>query len=93
MHVARTGYETSLAIAAFHPSLVVLDSDVPEVRDGQLPESVMQDERVPGVTVFVACRGGHEVTVDRESAPTIEAPFSAAQVEELAAKLRVRNTA
>lgn len=93
MHVARTGYETSLAIAAFHPSLVVLDSDVPEVREGQLPESVMQDERVPGVTVFVACREGHEVTVDRESAPTIEAPFSAAQVEELAAKLRVRNTA
>ena len=63
---------------------------MPEVRDGQLPESVMQDERVPGVTVFVACREGHEVTVDRESAPTIEAPFSAKKIEELAAQLRLR---
>ena len=93
LRVARSGYETSLAIAAFHPSLVVLDSDVPEVRDGQLPESVMQDERVPGVTVYVARREGHEVTVDLESAPTIDAPFSAAQIEGLATKLRVRNTA
>jgi chemotaxis response regulator CheB len=93
LRVARSGYETSISIAAFHPSLVVLDSDVPEVRDGQLPESVMQDERVPGVTVYVARREGHEVTVDLESAPTIDAPFSAAQIEGLAAKLRVRNTA
>ena len=93
MRVARTGYETSNAIASFHPSLVVLDSDVPEVRDGQLPESVMHDERVPGVAVFVACREGHEVTVDRDSAPTIDAPFSASDIERLAAKLRSRHSA
>jgi excisionase family DNA binding protein len=93
MRVARTGYEASIAIAAFHPSLVVLDSDVPEVRDGQLPESIMRDERVPGVAVYVALREGHEVTVDRESAPTIEAPFAATQIHDLAARLRVRHTA
>jgi len=93
LQVARSGYDASIAIAAFHPTLVVLDSDVPEVREGQLPESIMRDERVPGAAVFVAMREGDEVTVDRDSAPTIEAPFSARQVEELAAGLRVRHTA
>lgn len=90
LRFARSGYEASVTIAEFHPTLVVLDSDVPEVRDGQLPEAVMRDERVPDATVFVACRPGHEVTIDREAAPTIEAPFSGEQLESLADVLRRR---
>ncbi len=90
LRFARSGYEAAITIAAFHPSLVILDSDVPEVRDGQLPESIMRDERMPGVTVFVACRRGHEVTVDSDAAPTIEAPFTGKRIEELADALRRR---
>ncbi len=91
LRFARSGYEAAITIAAFHPTLVVLDSDLAEVRDGQLPESIMNDERMPGVTVIVACRRGHEVTVDRESVPAIEAPFTGRRIEELAAALRRRS--
>ena len=90
LRFARSGYEASVTIAEFHPTLVVLDSDLPEVRDGQLPEAIMRDERLPDATVFVACRQDHEVTVDRESAPTIEAPFTGDQLEGLADALRRR---
>ena len=90
LRFAGSGYEAAITIAAFHPSLVVLDTDLSEVRDGQLPESIMRDERMPGVKVIVASRRGHEVTVDRESAPAIEAPFSGKKLEELAVALRNR---
>ncbi len=90
LRFAPSGYEASVTIADFHPTLVVLDSDLPEVRDGQLPEAIMRDVRLPDATVYVACRPGHEVTIDHESAPMIEAPFSSEQLEELADTLRRR---
>ena len=90
LRFARSGYEASIAIATHHPAFVVLDTDVPEVREGQLPEAIMQDGRIPDTTVLVACRRGHEVTVDRKSAPTIGAPFTAKQIEEFAESLRRR---
>lgn len=90
LRFARSGYEASVTIAEYHPTLVVLDSDLPEVRDGQLPEAIMRDARLPDAAVYVACRPGHEVTIDHESAPMIEAPFSGEQLEELADILRRR---
>lgn len=90
LRFARSGYEASVSIAEFHPTLIVLDSDLPEVRDGQLPEAIMRDERVPDATVFVACRQGHEVIVDREAAPAIAAPFTGEELETLAEELRRR---
>lgn len=93
LRTARSGYEASQTIATFHPALVILDTDVPEVKDGQLPEAIMQDDRVPGMVVFVACREGHEVTIDSVSAPSIDAPFSARRVEDLADALRRRGAA
>jgi CheY-like chemotaxis protein len=87
LRFARSGYESSTVIAAFHPAVIVMDSDLPEVRQGPLAESIMQDERLAGAKVFVACREGDKVTVNQLATPTIAAPFTAKQIEQLAESL------
>jgi PleD family two-component response regulator len=87
LRFARSGYESSTVIAAFRPAVIVLDSDLPEVREGPLAESIMQDERIAGATVFVACREGDKATVAQLATPTIAAPFTAEQIEQLAERL------
>jgi excisionase family DNA binding protein len=56
LRVAKSGYESATLIGTFRPAVVVMDSDLPEVRDGMLAESIARDDRLPGVRVFVACR-------------------------------------
>jgi chemotaxis response regulator CheB len=87
LRFARSGYESSTVIAAFRPAVIVMDSDLPEVREGPLAESIMQDERVAGAKIFVACREGDDATVARLAAPAIAAPFTAKQIEQLAERL------
>ncbi len=83
LRFARSGYESSTLIGSLRPAVVVMDSDLPEVREGLLPESIMEDERMRGARVFVALREGDAVTVDRLSAPTIAAPFTGRELEQL----------
>jgi PleD family two-component response regulator len=88
---AKSGYECATVIGTLRPALIVMDSDLPEVREGSLPESIMGDDRVPGVAVFVACREGDEAAIDQIDVPSIGAPFTAKQIEQLAE--RVANSA
>jgi PleD family two-component response regulator len=83
LRFTRSGYESSTVIAAFRPAVIFIDSDLPEVREGPLAESIMQDERIAGAKLFVACREGDEVKVARLAAPAIVAPFTAKQIEQL----------
>jgi len=87
LRVARSGYESSTLIGSMRPAVVIMDSDLPEVRDGLLPESITQDERMHGAQVFVALREGDEVTVDQLATPTIAAPFTGTQLEQLVRQL------
>ena len=84
LRVAISGYESATLIGTFRPAVVVMDSDLPEVRDGMLADSIARDERIPGVRVFVACREGDQEAVTRLGMPTLAAPFTAEQVEQLA---------
>jgi excisionase family DNA binding protein len=83
LRFARSGYESSTLIGSLRPAVVVMDSDLPEVREGLLPESIMEDERMRGGRVFVALREGDTVTVDRFSAPTLAAPFTGRELEQV----------
>ncbi len=83
LRFARSGYESSSIVGACRPAVVVMDSDLPDVLDGGLPESMLRDDRIPGAKVVVACRGGDEVAVRELAMPTIEAPFDGRQLEEL----------
>jgi len=83
LRVANSGYESATLIGTFRPAVVVMDSDLPEVREGLLAESVARDDRIPGVKVFVACREGDEEAVARLGMPTLAAPFTAKQIEQL----------
>ena len=83
LRFAISGYESATLIGTFRPAVVVMDSDLPEVREGRLAESVARDERIPGVKVFVACREGDEKAVARLGMPTLAAPFTAKQIEQL----------
>jgi excisionase family DNA binding protein len=80
---ARSGYESATLIGTFRPAVVVLDSDLPEVSQGGLAEVISRDERIPGVKIFVACREGDEEVGIRLGMPTLAAPFSAANVEQI----------
>jgi excisionase family DNA binding protein len=90
LRFARSGYESSTLMDSFRPAVVVMDSDLPEVREGLLPETIMQDDRIRGVRVFVALREGDEITVGQLSAPTIGAPFTAKQLQQLAEGAAIR---
>jgi excisionase family DNA binding protein len=83
LRFARSGYESATLIGTFRPAVVVLDSDLPEVSEGGLAEVIARDDRIPGVKVFVACRKGDEEAVTRLGMPTLAAPFTAGQVEQL----------
>ncbi|NIM52698.1 MAG: excisionase family DNA-binding protein [Gemmatimonadales bacterium] len=84
LRFARSGYESSTLVGAFRPAVVLMDSDLPEVREGRLLDSIMHDDRVPGVKVFVAHRAGDEAVVARLAMPTIAAPITAKEIEQLA---------
>jgi DNA-binding NtrC family response regulator len=83
LRFARSGYESATSIGTFRPAVVVMDSDLPDVRDGRLLESILGDDRIPGVKVFVARREGDAEAVGELSVPTLDAPFSAEQIEQL----------
>ncbi len=87
LRFARSGYESATLIRSLRPAIVVLDSDLPEVREGLLAESIMQDERLGGGRVIVALREGDTLMVDRLSVPTIAAPFTGSELERLAGQL------
>jgi len=81
---ARSGYESSMAVDTFHPSVVALDSALPEVRDGRLVVSMRGDDRLPGVRIVVARRKGHRIKQDEDEGhrvTVILAPFTAQELE------------
>lgn len=81
LHFARTGYESSTLVGTLRPAVVILDTEHPETSEGRLMESILQDDRVPGVKVFVAQkRQGDSVAAGRFAASTI-VPFTAEQLE------------
>lgn len=84
---ARSGYQASATVSTFRPALVIMDSDVPEVREGHLARALLADERLPGVRVYVACREGHEAEVKDLGLPTVPAPFNGELVGRLAEEL------
>jgi PleD family two-component response regulator len=84
---ARSGYEGSAIVSTFSPALVLIDSDLSEVRTGTLHGSILQDERIPAARVVVACRKGHEETFENPPVLTVPAPFTADDVERLAAQV------
>lgn len=84
LRFARSGYESATLVGTFRPAVVVLDSDLPEVREGGLAESIARDERIAGVKIFVGCREGDEEAVTGLKMPSLAAPFTAGQVEQLA---------
>ena len=88
MRFARSGYESSAIISTFSPALVVLDSALPEVRDGGLPRCIREDDRIPGTRVVVALREGDGSVPDGDI-PTLGAPFTAKQIETLAEEAAV----
>jgi excisionase family DNA binding protein len=87
LHFARSGYEGSTLIGRFRPAVVVMDSDLPEVREGTLPASVARDDRIPGAKIFVARRTGDEEASKELALPTIRVPFSAKRIEQLAGRV------
>ncbi|MFH1762614.1 MAG: helix-turn-helix domain-containing protein [Gemmatimonadota bacterium] len=89
---ARSGYEGSAIISTFSPALIFMDSDLAEVRNGFLPDSILRDERIPAVRPVVACRKDHEGLFDGLSILTIPAPFSADEVERIAAEVARHRT-
>lgn len=82
LRLARSGYESSTVVETFHPSAVVMDSALPEMRDGRMVDSVLQDERMLGVKVIVALRKGDQMTA-RPGASVMPAPFTLAKIERL----------
>jgi len=87
MRFARSGYEGSAIVSTFSPALVLMDSDLAEVRSGTLPESILQDERIPAARVVVACRKDHEENFGNLPVQTVPAPFTADEVQRLAAQV------
>jgi excisionase family DNA binding protein len=80
---ARSGYESSAIVSSFSPALIVLDSSLTEVRNGQLPRSMVEDDRIPGSRVMVALRDGSENTLP-DGVQALTLPFSASKIEKLA---------
>ncbi|MCJ7628461.1 MAG: hypothetical protein MUO50_08750 [Longimicrobiales bacterium] len=87
LRFARSGYEGSAIISTFSPAVIFMDSDLAEVRTGFLPDSILKDERIPAVRPVVAYRDGHEGLFDGLPMLAIPAPFSADEVERIAAEV------
>jgi len=87
LRFAKSGYESSIVVGAFRPAIVIMDSDIPEVREGQLPKSMQQDDRIPGATIILACRGKDEAQLHQLGLRTVDVPFTARLLEELAAEV------
>ncbi|MBT8396472.1 MAG: excisionase family DNA-binding protein [Gemmatimonadetes bacterium] len=83
MRFARSGYEGSAIISTFSPALVVMDSDLAEVRGRQLPESILGDDRIPAARIVVACRKGHRELFEGLPVLKIPAPFTADEITTL----------
>jgi len=82
---ARSGYEGSAIISSFSPALVFMDSDLAEVRTGFLPDSILNDERIPAARVVVAARNDHAGLFEGLPVLTIPTPLTAESVERIAA--------
>ncbi|MFH1726508.1 MAG: hypothetical protein ABII00_18000 [Elusimicrobiota bacterium] len=87
LRFARSGYESSAVIDAFRPAVVLMDSALAEVREGDLADSIARDDRIPGVKVLIARREGHESGLGGIAAPTITPPFTAERIERLLGEL------
>jgi len=84
---ARSGYEGSTIVSTFSPALILIDSDLAEVRTGFLPDSILNDERIPAVRLVVAARKDHVGLFESLPVLTIPAPPTAEEVERLAAQV------
>jgi len=82
LRFARCGYESSSLVETFRPSIVIMDSNLPEVREGRLVDSIANDPRLPGLKVVVALRQGHEMPSSRGEA-VIPAPLSIEKIDQL----------
>lgn len=87
MHFARSGYEGSVLVGTHSPAVVVMDAALPEVREGMLLESILKDDRVPGVRVLVSLRKGARAPAGRYRVPVIPSPFGVAELEQALADL------
>ncbi|MGD8866568.1 MAG: helix-turn-helix domain-containing protein, partial [Gemmatimonadales bacterium] len=77
LHFARTGYESSTLVGMLRPAVVILDGDHPETSEGKLVDSILEDDRIPGVKVLVAQeRRGDSAVAGTVAVPTM-APFTA----------------
>ena len=82
LRFARCGYESSALVETFQPAVVVLDSALPEVRDGRLTDSMTRDPRIPGAKVIIALRERDKIRSGR-GASMMPAPFSIEKIERL----------
>jgi len=87
LRFARTGYEGSAVVSTFSPALILMDSDLPEVRTGFLVDSIVEDERIPAARIVVGCRRDHAGLFDEHPVRLVPAPFTAHEVEKLAAEV------
>lgn len=87
LYFVRSGYECASLIGSIRPAVIILDSDLPEVREGSLLGSIRADDRIPNSVVVVACREGDEGAVSRLGVPVTIAPFTAEQLHELVARV------
>jgi excisionase family DNA binding protein len=86
LRFARGGYDSSILVETFHPSVVVMDSALPEVRDGRLADSMLHDERIPGVQIVIALRKGDKAE-PVPGASVMRAPFTVKKIERLVQSL------
>lgn len=87
LHFVRSGYECASTIGSIRPAVIILDSDLPEVLEGTLLDSIREDERIPNSVVVVACREGDEAAVSRLGAPVTIAPFTEQQLHDLVGRV------
>ena len=82
LRFARSGYESSALAETFHPCVVVMDSALPEMQDGRLVNSIMEDERLLGAKVIIALRKGDRMTAG-PGVLVMPAPFTLEKIERL----------
>lgn len=83
MRFTRSGYESSAVLSSFSPALIVLDTSLPEVRDGHLQSAMLDDPRIPGSRIILAQREGDSVPRVK-GVGTLRTPFTAAEIEKMA---------